>query len=521
MAKAGFNPAISGFESFIKKSGFLGMRPFQPKKRPKKKGGSKKMRWKDLSIKQKVGMGFSIITVLICLLGIASYVAILKGIKHSNVTIDVEIPLLKLSHELNIIALQHRRYEKDFFLNIGKPKKQEGYIKKFKTASEKIKNKMTHLKQVLLNFDDTKDMMSKLEQARAAYEEYYSSFYQLTKKVMSDSSITPQKGNKLMIPFKKHIYTFESNIKHILKNSVESAEANTLNVIKSNSVSLTYIISIAIIGLIFSILSGVIILRDVKNTISTITQELGENVNSMVSDVKKLFTSSQLLAESTTEQASSIEETSASLIQVSSTTKLNAENAIQADNYMKDLNNIASKSSEAMKRLNNSMEEISKSSEEISKIIKTIDEIAFQTNLLALNAAVEAARAGEAGAGFAVVADEVRNLAMRAAEAAQNTEGLIEGTINKVREGGEIVKDTNELFNEVNTSTQKAADIVDRITKSSNQQTDGISQINSAVAEMDKTLQSNAGRADELASLAEDMNNQTDQIQKNLIRLSN
>ena len=104
---------------------------------------------------------------------------------------------------------------------------------------------------------------------------------------------------------------------------------------------------------------------------------------------------------------------------------------------------VVSRANDSMRNLTTSMDEITKASEDTSKIIKTIDEIAFQTNLLALNAAVEAARAGEAGAGFAVVADEVRNLAMRAAEAAKNTSGLIEGTIKKIKAGFDLV-DRNE-----------------------------------------------------------------------------
>ena len=479
------------------------------------------MTWKDFSINQKIGIGFSIITFLICLLAVASYVAISNGLNHSSATTEIDIPLIKLSHELHIIALQHRRYEKDFFLNIGNHNKQESYIKKFKSVSEKMKHKMNHLKQNLLSIDDTDDMRSKLEIARVAYEKYFSNFTQLTQKVQSDSSITPQKGNKLMKPFKEHIYAFESHIKYILKNSVTSVEAHTKKVLKSNSLSLTYIMFIAVIGLFFSIISGIIIFRDVKKSISNITQGLEENLSGMESAVKKLFTSSQLLAGSTNEQASSIQDTSASMEEISTITKQNSENAIHADNYMNDLNEIAAKSNEAMKRLNSSIEDISKSSEQISNIIKTIDEIAFQTNLLALNAAVEAARAGEAGAGFAVVADEVRNLAMRAAEAAKNTEGLIENTISKVREGDDIVKDTNELFSQVNISTQKAADIVNKITRSTNKQTEGILQINKSVAEMKKVLQRDAGSAEEYTSLAEDMKIQTEQMQKNLILLSN
>ena len=163
-----------------------------------------------------------------------------------------------------------------------------------------------------------------------------------------------------------------------------------------------------------------------------------------------------------------------------------------------------------MGRLTESMGEITRASEETSKIIKTIDEIAFQTNLLALNAAVEAARAGEAGAGFAVVADEVRNLAMRAADAAKNTANLIEGTVKKVKDGSDLVSRTNEAFQQVAGSSAKAADLVAEIAAASNEQAQGINQINTAVTELDKVTQQNAANAEESASAAEEMSAQAE-----------
>jgi methyl-accepting chemotaxis protein len=154
--------------------------------------------------------------------------------------------------------------------------------------------------------------------------------------------------------------------------------------------------------------------------------------------------------------------------------------------------------------------EISRSSEETSKIIKTIDEISFQTNLLALNAAVEAARAGEAGAGFAVVADEVRNLAMRAAEAAKNTGNLIENTIRAVKKGNELTLATKEAFkNDVEISS-KVGKLIDEIAAASQEQAQGIEQINKAVAEMDKVTQQNAANAEESAAAAQQMNAQAE-----------
>jgi methyl-accepting chemotaxis protein len=197
---------------------------------------------------------------------------------------------------------------------------------------------------------------------------------------------------------------------------------------------------------------------------------------------------------------------------MSSMTKQNADNANQADNLMKEANQVVGRANNSMIELTQSMEDISKASEETSKIIKTIDEIAFQTNLLALNAAVEAARAGEAGAGFAVVANEVRNLAMRAADAAKNTADLIEGTVKKVKDGGDLVATTNEAFTEVATSSTKVGDLVAEIAAASNEQAQGIEQVNKVVVEMDKVVQQNAANAEESASASEEMSAQAEQM---------
>ena len=226
----------------------------------------------------------------------------------------------------------------------------------------------------------------------------------------------------------------------------------------------------------------------------------------------QVASSSQQLAEGSSEQASSLEETSSSLEEMASMTRQNADNAGQANTLMKDANQVIGKANESMGDLTTSMNDISKASEETSKIIKTIDEIAFQTNLLALNAAVEAARAGEAGAGFAVVAEEVRNLAMRSAEAAKNTAVLIEGTVKKVGNGAEIVAKTNEAFTEVATSTSKVGELVGEIAAASNEQKEGIDQVNKAVAEMDKVTQQNAANAEESAAASEELTAQAQEL---------
>jgi methyl-accepting chemotaxis protein len=285
-----------------------------------------------------------------------------------------------------------------------------------------------------------------------------------------------------------------------------------------NIIILSGLIILGIISLIIYFTVQRIIARPINRAV----KNLSEGAAQVSSASIQIETSSQLLAEGSSAQASSLEETSSSLEEMASMTKQNAQNAGEADNLMKGANQVVNKANESMGELNAAMDDISRSSEESSKIIKTIDEIAFQTNLLALNAAVEAARAGEAGAGFAIVADEVRNLALRAAEAAKNTSDLIEENVKRIGNGSELVKKTSEEFTEVTNNAAKVGELVAEIAAASNEQAQGIEQLNSAVADMDKIVQQNAANAEESASASEEMNSQADKLNgvvKTMVRL--
>lgn len=232
----------------------------------------------------------------------------------------------------------------------------------------------------------------------------------------------------------------------------------------------------------------------------------------------QISSGSQVLAEATGEQASSLEEISSSMEEINSLTLNNSDNSKQGLQLADKAVASVDEGNVAMDKMSEAMSSILKSSLETGKIIKTIDEIAFQTNLLALNAAVEAAHAGEAGKGFAVVAEEVKNLALRSAEAAKNTNALIEESSKNAELGAKIVDQVSKSFVEIKDNFGKVKSIVNEIATSSDEQAQGVNQVNTAVQEMNKVTQQNAANAEESASAAEELNSQAAELQ-NMVAL--
>ncbi len=214
------------------------------------------------------------------------------------------------------------------------------------------------------------------------------------------------------------------------------------------------------------------------------------------------------------QQAASLEQTAASMEQLASTVRNNAANTQQANQVVNSASQLAQKGGGIVKSAIAAMQEINESSNKIAEIIGVIDEIAFQTNLLALNASVEAARAGEQGRGFSVVATEVRNLAQRSANAAKQSNDLIQNSVQKVRAGTAFVNETGAALTEIVNSVALVGEIVAQIAGASAQQTAGIDQVNQAVAQMDDITQQNAALAEQAAAGSISMHDQSTNMSK-------
>ncbi|TCS72240.1 methyl-accepting chemotaxis sensory transducer with Pas/Pac sensor [Sulfuritortus calidifontis] len=255
-------------------------------------------------------------------------------------------------------------------------------------------------------------------------------------------------------------------------------------------------------------------LKDSANTTSSrlreIVGQIREATDAINTAAREIATGNADLSSRTESQASSLEETASSMDELTSTVKQNADNARQANQLAQGASDIAVKGGEMVGEVVQTMSAISESSSKIADIISVIDGIAFQTNILALNAAVEAARAGEQGRGFAVVAGEVRNLAQRSAAAAKEIKQLINDSVDKVDAGYKVVEQAGNTMQEIVQSVKRVTDIMAEINAASTEQSQGIEQVNAAVAQMDEMTQQNAALVEQAAAAAESLQDQAD-----------
>ncbi|HEY8025740.1 MAG TPA: methyl-accepting chemotaxis protein [Burkholderiaceae bacterium] len=259
-------------------------------------------------------------------------------------------------------------------------------------------------------------------------------------------------------------------------------------------------------------------MKNMRDSLARIVTEVRIGTENIATASGQISSGNMELSSRTEGQASALEQTAASMEELTSTVKQNAENSYEANLMAKSASQIAIKGGSVVAQVVETMGSINESSKKIVDIIGVIDGIAFQTNILALNAAVEAARAGEQGRGFAVVASEVRNLAQRSAAAAKEIKTLIGNSVEKIDVGAQLVDEAGKTMDEVVASVRRVTDIIGDITNASNEQTSGIAQINQAIMHMDSATQQNSAMVEEAASAARSLHEQADSLSR-LVRV--
>jgi methyl-accepting chemotaxis protein len=300
-----------------------------------------------------------------------------------------------------------------------------------------------------------------------------------------------------------------------MKESINSTVTNVASYIDEISAALTGLaqndlnqeIKRAYVGSFADIKDA---LNNIIGTLNKVIGDMGSAAGQVAAGAKQISESSMTLAQGATEQASSVQELTATVVAVNEKTRLNADNANRAAALSEELKGYAVEGNDQMKHMLKSMREISEASGSISKIIDIIKDISFQTNLLALNASIEAAHAGVHGAGFSVVAEEVRSLAVKSQEAANDTTELIAASIKRVGEGMDIAKKTDRALEKIVGGVAGVSGIVADISEASNEQALAISQINDGVSQIAQVVQDNSATSEESAAAAQELSSQSE-----------
>ena len=436
---------------------------------------------KDISIKKKLTGAFLILAMITAIVGGIGLLRITMNNSVFQQVVSEDIVFLADNLKLETLALQHRRYEKDFFINIGNKGKQDEYLRKFKTVSGETQEILRVLEEsVPADTSVAEKMTAALHDAATSHQKYTDGFLELAGRVQADETITTQAGNTMMEPLKNEIYTFEASVKIASGLSDEYIASVSGQVMKNGQRSRAFIAVLLVIGVAISVIFGFVISRVITRPINDAVQlaeamangdftlnlaeqgtdeigvlimalsrmkaqlkamieEIIGHVNTLSSTSTELSSISEQLSSGAKEVADHVMSVAGSAEQVSS----NITSIVTASEEATSNVNMVAAASEEMtatiteiarntdtarvitadavtqaKTASAQVDQLGQSAQEINRVVETITEISEQVNLLALNATIEAARAGEAGKGFAVVANEIKELARQTSSAA-------------------------------------------------------------------------------------------------------
>ena len=458
---------------------------------------------KNLTIAQRIVGGFATLLLLTALLGGIAYFGLKRVQDYSQQITQDTMPTAILLGELRSLVKENviNTY-RHAMTETNETQRFAAIEADMKRVTEETTKRYTALEGFLVDDEDRKSF-AEITAAREPYTKTRAEIL-VESRTKSAAEMAVIIDSRLSPLYQRYIAAIDQ-MADTNNATGKVAMANTDETVAGTKVLL---LSCFAAAFLISLAVAYVIIRGLNQILHRISTSLAEGSAQVNSAAAEVSSSSQTLASGSSQQAASLEETSASLEEISSMTKRNAESAGRAKDLANHTRTAAETGASDMGAMTEAMDAIKASSDNIAKIIKTIDEIAFQTNILALNAAVEAARAGEAGAGFAVVAEEVRALAQRSATAAKETANKIDDSIQKSGRGVELSAKVASSLSEIVDKARQVDALIGEISTASQEQTQGIAQVLTAVTQMDSVTQTNAASAEESASAAEELNAQ-------------
>ena len=537
----------------------------------------------NLSLFQKMVGGFILVSLITGIVGGLGYRIIKANMTAFEALSTEDIKFLEDADKLSNMALEHRRYEKDFFLNIGNLEKQNGYIQKFKKVSAKTSEKMKTM-AVYMKADShlSGDIYAAMDDASRAYKQYVSGFLGLVSTIQHDKSITPQKGNQLMKPFKDHIYQFESNVEKIAGAGLVMIKGSSRSVIAQGSFYQKLILVLSLTGTVISIVLGIVVARLIIGPIKkaatfaetmatgdftqTMVVETNDEIGQCVRSLNKM--SEQLKAmigdvvlgvdtmtESSTELSAISEQLTAGVEKTSSRT---GQVATAADQMSGTMSSVAAASEQAsnnvrmvaaaseqmsstineiagntekgraitgdavsmVKTISSSVAQLGKAAMDVGKVTEAINDISEQTNLLALNATIEAARAGEAGKGFAVVANEIKELAKQTAEATQDIRQKIEGIQGSTDRSVTEISQIEKVITDINEIVATIATAVEEQATSTRDIANNVNQAASGIQDVNTNVAQMATVSTDIAKDVQEVDQTTREMSDGSVQVN-